>query len=242
MALVTVVAGCSSTATRARAVPTPSRPSGEAGKPATTIISDARKALLASTSVHVMGAFTAVASSGAATSMQRLDLRLTRIKGTPAATGTVTTVTGSGAKASTVTLSLIRLGSRLYVRGDRAYYARIGPKAAAVAGHWLALPVSQDESVASVTDLTAIAAGFSGAAGDRVEGTRQLGDTTVVVVTAGPGASLSVSATGAPRPVRLQRSDTAPAGVAGTLDFSEYDAPLTVAAPAGAVDLATVRG
>jgi hypothetical protein len=60
-------------------------------------------------------------------------------------------------------------------------------------------------------------------------------------VTAGPGATLYVSATGAPRPIRLQRAVTAPSGVAGTLDFRDYDAALTVAAPAGAIDIAKLR-
>ena len=60
-------------------------------------------------------------------------------------------------------------------------------------------------------------------------------------MTAGPGATLYVAASGAPRPLRLQRSGTSPAGVAGTLDFSDYDAALTVAAPAGAIDIAKLR-
>ena len=165
--MVAPLVSCSATSTRARAVPTPPRPSGEAGKPAATVIADARRALLAATSVHVKGTFTAPVT-------QRLDLRLTTVNGAPAATGTVTTVTGSGAKTSTVTLALIRLGSRLYVRGDRAYYARIGPKAAAVAGHWLVLPTSQDASVANLTDLSLLAAGLSAASGDRVQGIQRL--------------------------------------------------------------------
>jgi hypothetical protein len=245
-----LLGACSSgTATKARPLPTPSRLSGEAGKPASTIIADARAALLASTSVHINGAFTQNSRSS-----QRLDLRLTRVNSQPAATGTVTTVTTSGAKASTVTLDLIRLGSRLYVRGDRSYYARIGPKAAAVAGHWLSLPIAQDKSVADLTDLATLAAGFSSATSDRVNGTAQLGAHRVVVVTAGAGATvstvsdlsilftLSVAADGAPLPLRLQRTATSASPIAGTLDFSEYDAALQVAAPLRAIDIAKVRG
>lgn len=235
--LAGLLAGCSSgTATKARSLPTPSPLRGEAGKPASTIIADARAALLAATSVHVSGTFTQNSRS-----TQRLDLRLTRVKGSPVATGTVTTVTGSGATGSTVTLALIRFGSSLYVRGDRSYYARIGPKAAAVAGHWLSLPIAQDKSAADLTDLATLAADLSSTAADRVQGTRELGGRSAVVVTAGPGATLFVSAAVPTRPLRLQRTATSASPVSGTLDFADYDAALRVAAPAGAIDIAKVR-
>ncbi len=235
--LVSVVVGCSSTTTRPRPVPTTPRPSGEAGKPAATIIADARKALLGATSVHVTGTFT-ISSAGAPDSTQQLDLRLTRIKAEPAAAGTVTTITGTGAKASTVTLALIRLANTLYIRGDRAYYARIGPKAAAVAGRWLSLPTAQDRSVADLTDVSSIAAGLSASSEARVRGVVQLGGASVVQVMAGTDATLYVAAAGAARPVRLRRSMSGSTGVSGTLDFSDYDAPVSVAAPAGAVAIA----
>jgi hypothetical protein len=244
LALLTglLVACSSDTATRARSLPTPSQPSrlpGEAGKPASTIIGDARAALLAATSVHVTGAFTQKA-----TSTQRLDLRLTRVNGQPAATGTVTTVTRAGTKTQTVTLALIRIGTHLYVRGDRAYYARIGPKAAAVAGRWLVLPIAQDKSVEDLTDLATLAAGLASSPADRVLGVERLGGAGVVAVRAAAGATLYVAADGAPRPLRLQRTTTSSASassVAGTLDFADYNAPVRVVAPAGAIDIAKVR-
>ena len=238
LALLTglLVACSSATATKARPLPTPSVLPGEAGKPAPTIIGDAHAALLAATSVHVTGTFTPNARS-----TQRLDLRLTRVNGQPAATGTVTTVTRSGARASTVTLALIRVGSHLYVRGDRSYYARIGPKAAAVAGRWLSLPIAQDKSVADLTDLTTLAAGLSSTSADRVRGIQQLRGAGVVIVTTGSGATLYVAQAGPPRPLRLQRTATSASAVTGTVDFADYDAPLSFAAPAGAINIATVR-
>jgi hypothetical protein len=239
--LPTLLLGCSSTATHPRAVPTKPRSSGEAGKPAGVVVADARKALLAAKSVRVTGSFT-LTGSGTGASTQRLDLRLTHVRGQPAATGTVTTVTGSGAKRTSVTLALIRLGPTLYIRGDRAYYARIGPKAVAVTGRWLSLPIAQDKAVADVTDVAAVAAGLSPTANDRLGGTSKIGGLTVLQVTAGSDATLYVSAQGAGRPVRLERSLTAAAGVKGTLDFTDYDVPLTVSAPAGAVELNALSG
>lgn len=236
--LTALMAACSSaTATRARSLPTPTALPGEAGKPAATIIGDARAALLAATTVHVSGSFTQNSAA-----VQRLDLHLTRVKGQPAAIGTVTTVTRSGARTATVRLTLIRLGSHLYVRGDRAYYTRIGPKAAAVAGHWLSLPIAQDRSVADLTDLATLAAGLASSPADRVLGTDRLGGAGVVVVRAASGATLYVAATGPARPVRLQRAMASGAPVTGTLDFTDYDAPVSVAAPPGAIDIAKVRG
>jgi hypothetical protein len=238
--LTALVLGCSGNATHPRAVPTTPPPSGEAGKPAGVVIADARKALLAATSVHVTGTIT-VAPAATGTQAQRFDLRLTRIKKQPAATGTVTTVTRAGTKTTSVTLDLVRVGSAIYIRGDRAYYARIGPKAAAVAGRWLSFPASQDRSVAGLTDIATLSAGISTGARDRISGSARLNGVTVVVVMAGASSKLYVSASGPPRPVRLQRALAQPAGATATLDFSGYDAPLTVAAPVGAIPLAKVR-
>lgn len=231
---------CSAASTHPRAVPTTPPPSGEAGKPAATIVNDARTALLAASSVRVTGTLTVNAAANGS-SAQRFDLRLTRVKGMPAATGTVTTTTVSGKNRSTVTLAIVRIGGALYIRGDRAYYARIGPKAVAVAGRWLSLPAAQDTSVAGLTDLSSIAAGLSYTSQDRVTGEARLGSAPVVVVMANASARLYVAASGVPRPLRLQRSLSGSSGANGTLDFSEYDAPLTVSAPAGAIPITRVR-
>jgi hypothetical protein len=237
--LLCLLLGCSSTATHARPVPSPPRPSGETGKSADAVIADARKDLLAATSVHVIGTFriTAVAQP----TDQRIDLQLTKVNGQPAATGRVATLTGTGAKTVTVTLAIIRLGNAIYIRGNRAWYARIGPKAVAVAGRWLSLPISQDRSLADLTDLSAVAAGITPTATDRIRGTERLGSVPVVDVMAGTDATLYVAASGTPRLLRLTRSMTAPAGVNGTLDFSDYDAAVAVRAPTGAIPITKVR-
>lgn len=250
MALLLAACG-SNTITKARAVPTPPPPSGEVAKPATTIVADARQALLSARSVHVTGDF---AASGTDAARQTLDLELARTTTAGAsialATGSVTTVTSlvirdggkSTTKRVTVKLDVIRVGSQLYIRGDRAYYARIGPKAAAVAGHWLSLPISADRSIAELTDITQLAAGLSGATSVSKLGLQKFSSKDVVVVRTSAGATLYVAATGAPEPLRLQRSTTDPGTLGGTLDFTDYGAAITVKAPAGAVPLARVRG
>ncbi len=241
-AAAAALAACGGTSTHPRPVPTTPRPSGEAGKPAATIMSDARAALLAASSVRITGTV-AVRASGTGSTTQRFDLRLTRVKGLPDATGTVTTTSITGTKRLTVSLAIIRVGGTLYIRGDRAYYSRIGPKAAAVAGRWISLPAAQDTSVAGLTDLSIVAAGLASPSNRaQVVGTARLGSAPVIVVMPNSAAKLYVAASGAPRPLRLQRTLDVPAGGDGTLDFVDYDAPLTVTAPAGAIPIAKLRG
>lgn len=249
VALVTLVAsvlagalaGCSGGSdTKERAVPTPSPLSGEAAKPAATIIADARAALLAATSVRVTGELTS--TSGKTANQQRLDLRVARGNGGLAlAAGRVVTVTKLGTRTNKVSLELIRIGPRLYIKGDRAYYASIGPKAAAVSGSWLYLPIAKDQSAASLTDISALAAGFASPSTPTRQGVVKLGSQDAVVVHTSNGATLYVAADGTPNPLRLQRA-SAGAGPSGTLDFTGYDAGFSIKAPAGGIDITKVRG
>ena len=205
-------------------------------------MSDARAALLAASSVRVTGTVNVMAAGTGGTT-QRFDLRLTRVKNTPAATGTVTTTSVTGTKRFTVTLAIIRVGGTLYIRGNREYYARIGPKAAAVAGRWISLPASQDTSVAGLTDLSIVAAGLAAPSNRAsVAGTARIGSAPVIVLRPNSAAKLYVAASGPARPLRLQRTLDVSAGGDGTIDFADYDAPVTVTAPAGAIPIAKLRG
>ena len=94
--------------------------------------------------------------------------------------------------------------------------------------------------MANLTDLAALAAGLSVRHPTGSKAQPGSGGTGVVVVAAGTGATLYVAATGAPRPFGCSGRNRA-SQVTGTLDFTDYDAPLTVAAPAGAIDIANVR-
>ncbi len=228
LALVALgAAGCvSTTTTKAGPVPSPPKPTGELAKPAAAIIADARKQLLAAHSVRVSGSINVNA-----TTRQRIDLRLGKTaKGVALASGTVRTST----KKSTVTVSLVRVGKDLYVKGDRAYYQRIGPKAAGVAGHWLWLSIADDDALAAVTDARTLAAGLADPPHATTLGETRFGAEKAVEVRAGD-AIVYVASSGNPRLLRLQRTS-------GRLDFADYNARITVKAPAGAVPLAFVKG
>lgn len=245
--LSVLLVGCGGTTnTHQRALPSPT-PTGELAKSAAAILADARRELLASTSVRVRGTVTeSVLTAGSSSTpkahasaptlvQQRLDLRVGRdSKGQALATGTITTIASAGGQTLTVPIAVIRVGPQLYIYADESYYARIGAKVPLAAGHWLSLPASQDQAFADLTDVTQFAAGLSATAA-KTGGELQLGTVPAVVVQTG-GALVYVAASGAPLLLRLQRPATANA-LAGTLDFSEYGATLSARAPAGAIAL-----
>lgn len=105
--LAVLLVGCTSAkTTRERSVPSPA--SGLIAKPASTILGDARRQLLATPSVRVRGTLTQAlpaAASGKTSDakkssvQQRLDLRLGRgSKGQALASGTITTVAAAGGR------------------------------------------------------------------------------------------------------------------------------------------------
>lgn len=251
--LSVVIAGCASaTTTRERAIASPT-PTGELAKPASAILADARRELLASRSVRVRGtvrqsvvtASPTPAPKGKASAspkpavttsvQQRLDLRVGRAaNGEALATGTITTIASAGGQTLTVPIAVIRVGPQLYIYADKSYYARIGAKVARAAGHWLSLPISQDRAFADLTDVTQFAAGLAYPTA-KTGGELKLGSEPAVVVQTG-GALVYVAASGAPRLLRLQRPAAANT-LAGTLDFSDYGAALAPHAPAGSIAL-----
>jgi hypothetical protein len=255
--LSVVLTGCASTTnTHPHAAPSVAA-TGEIAKPASMILADARNQLLAATSVRVRGTVSQLVatatptpapkstskatpipspSASAKTSVQqRLDLRVGRgPKGQALASGTITTIASAGGQTLTVPIAVIRVGDQLFIYADKSYYARIGAKVALAAGHWLSLPVSQDRAFADLTDVTQFAGGLA-STDAKTGGELRLGTIPAVVVQTG-GALVYVASSGAPRLLRLQRPAAANA-LAGTLDFSEYGAALSVRAPAGAIAL-----
>jgi hypothetical protein len=258
--LSVVLTGCAS-ATNTHQQPAPSvAPTGEIAKPASTILADARNQLLAATSVRVRGTVTSTSTSTSTSTptstststststptstprpsakafvQQRLDLRVGRgPEGQALATGTITTIASAGGQTLTVPIAVIRVGDQLFIYADKSYYARIGSKVALAAGHWLSLPVSQDRAFADLTDVTRFAAGLA-FAGARTGGELRLGTVPAIVVQS-RAALVYVASTGAPRLLRLQRP-AAENALAGTLDFTENGARLSVRVPAGAIAL-----
>ncbi|MFJ6212846.1 hypothetical protein ACIQGZ_05865 [Streptomyces sp. NPDC092296] len=194
------------------------------------IAAKARAAALAAPSVRLSGS---VVSAGAT---YRLDMRLKESGGT----GKV--VSGNR------TFELLRVGSKLYVKGDAAFYAAGGASASATAtasvtasagsaastleGRYvrvhssdpsykeLSVFTEKDALLGSVTDL--------GGPVHKGNYTRVDGVRTVSVAT-DAGSTLRVSLVGTPYPVRVER-----AGGAGTLDLTEFGRDFKIATPPAA--------
>ncbi len=232
LASLAVLVACSNgTTTRTQSAPSPPAATGEIAKSAKAILADARRELLATRSVRVTGT---ISTKAGTPTTEKIDLRLGHsAKGEALAMGTVTTTLTSAGRTSQVAVELVRVGGDLYLHGDRDYYARIDPRVASVGGQWLSLPVGQDRSLSDLTDVTQLASGLN-ASGASTAGRIRFGTQQAIVVRAG-GALAYVAASGRPLLLRLQR----PQGnaVAGLLNFTGYDAALSVRPPARSVPL-----
>lgn len=178
------------------------------------------EALRGASSVHVVGEIEFAGRSGSS-----YDLKMT-----------------SGSSAGTVVRDghpheMVRIDATTYVRADREYWLYVGETEAAdlLAGKWVKLSPAGSEQYRYYT-LDGVAQGvaqYTGALEDPVTQAK-LADTPVVTASAPDGSTLWAANTGAAYPLRVEMSgsDT------GSLEFSDYDAELTVTPPPGAIDLA----
>jgi hypothetical protein len=213
--------------TSATTIPAPSGLSREQpGK----IVADATQAIDAVHSVRVTGTVT----DNQATI--RLDLHL--VNGTGA--------TGSMSENG-LSFKLISVGGNAYINGSTGFWRQFGGSAAVklLEGKWLRAPADsgQFSSFASLTDVHKLLSGILAGHGALTKGqSSTIGGRRVVALQdhSNPGmpGTLYIAATGKPYPIRLTGS--APSGRA-ELDFSEFDQPVTVTAPASSVDISVLK-
>lgn len=200
---------------------------GVATKSAKDIVAAATAAMKAKGSVHISGKGTLEGST------MTLDVRMrtSEQKGTG-------TLTVKGAK-----LQLVRLGSKLYVKGDRAFFAAQGVPAQLldrVADTWLVGDAGSGQlaDLGSFFDIGKVLAPD----GTVVKGRQTTihGQKVIEVKDTSQGnpGSLYVRTTGDPLVEQMTSGGTD----SGTLDFTEYGAKVEVTAPSGAVDLNQVLG
>ena len=224
LAVVLVAAGCGggggSSGTQA---------SGEAGKSAEQVVADAQKAAKAASSVHI---------SGLGTQNRQpigIDLSLARGKG---ATGSVSY---KGAK-----IDLIVIGKDAYLRAGPALWKKVsggGAAAAALfANKWLKFP-TDNAQFAGFTDLTDPNKFFNklkqhgklenqGVTTYKSQSVVAIRDTT-------QGGTLYVAASGTPYPVAVVKSK---GSSAGAISFDQWNQPVTLTAPKGALDFSKLAG
>lgn len=218
VAAALVLAGCGSG--------TP-KDNGVASKSATDIVAAAKTAMKAKGTVHVVG------TGSLAGSTMTFDARI-RTKD-DSGTGTLTV---KGAR-----LDLVRLGDKLYVKGDRAFFTAQGVPAtlvSKVAGKWLVAaagsgPLADLGTFFSLDELLKADGTLAKGARSTIHGHAVI---EVKDSSQGNSGSLYVRTTGDPLVEQLTSAGTDKA----TLDFKEYGVKVDVQAPAGAVDLNSALG
>jgi len=125
----------------------------------------------------------------------------------------------------------------VYFRGNRAGLLAFGTPRSALkqaAGKWIKLPTTSDASLRALVSVHAFMAQILSSHGKLAKGatTTINGQSVYGIVDTRPGTggTLYVAATGPALPVRLLGSK------GQTLDFSNYNEPVTVTAPSGALN------
>lgn len=221
---ITVLAG---TAALAAGCGGGSSSNGVASKSPEAIVTAAKAAAESAKSLHVVGN---VASNGQPVTF---DLQLLAGKG---ARGRLS----EGGYA----FQLVRIGTTAYIQGSAAFYKHLAGPAAAqlLAGKWLK-GSSATGDLASLTSFTDPKSLFESALSNHgtivKSGTTTVGGQRVVTLTdTTKGGTLQVATTGQPYPVELGKSGSG----GGKITFDQWNQPVTLTAPANAIDVAQLQG
>jgi hypothetical protein len=199
---------------------------GVADKSPAAIIAATKAAADGAKSVHVSGS---LVSGG---SPITLDMNLLAGKG------------GRGQLSQDgLSFELIEVGGTVYIKGSQAFYKHIGGSAAAqlLQGKWLKAPASSADfaSLGQLTNLRALVdqtlsdhSSLSNSGTSTVKGQKVVG-----ITDKSKGGTLYIAATGKPYPVEIAKSGSG----TGSITFDSWDEPLTLSAPANAIDVAALQ-
>jgi hypothetical protein len=215
--LLALLSGCGSSS---------SSGNGIASQTPTQILASAQAAAYAASSAHVSGSL----SSGGA--KITLDLDLLAGRG------------GRGQIAENgLSFELIETGGYVYIKGSPAFYTHIAGAATAqlFVGKWLKAPATSGNfaSLASLTDLHSLIETTLAGHGTLGKGatTTVDGHEVVALTDTAKGGTLYVSTTGKPYPVRVIKQGS----TGGQIVFGGWNEPVSLAAPANAVDLTQLQ-
>jgi hypothetical protein len=199
---------------------------GIASKTPTEILAAATAAANGASSVHVSGS---IVSGG---SPITLDLELAAGKG------------GRGQISEDgLSFNLIQVGGTAYISGSPAFYSHFGGPTAEklLAGKWLKAPASSGSfsSLGSLTDLNQLLGTALSNHGALMKGptTTIAGQQVLSVTDAAHGGILYVATTGKPYPIEIYK----PGKTGGKISFDRWNAPVTLTAPANAIDLSQLE-
>ncbi len=155
-------------------------------------------------------------------------------------------VAGKGAKGRIalegLSIDVIEVEHAFYLNGSAAFYRHVaGPAAAALLhGKWLKAPQSSGEfdSLKQLTNLSALIDSVLANHGTLTHaGTVTIEGQQAVGVKDPSGGTLYVAATGTPYPLELLKA----AGGGGRIVFDRWNQPVTLAAPANAINITQLQ-
>jgi hypothetical protein len=199
---------------------------GVASKSPTEIVSAAKTAADSASSVHVTGS---IVNAGATIA---LDMEL--LKGT-----------GGRGRLSQNGLSfeLVAIDGSIYIKGSPAFYRHFAGGAAAqlLQGKWLKAPANTGSfaSLGSLTDLRKLLDSTLSSHGSLAKGSTSTieGQEAIGVKDQTRGGVLYVATTGKPYPLEITKNGSG----GGKVTFTSWNTPVTVKAPANAVDLGQLQ-
>jgi hypothetical protein len=196
-------------------------------KTPTEILARAKAAVAAARSAHVSGAL----SSGG----DRITLDLDLLAGRG----------GRGELSENgLSFELIDVGGYVYIKGSPAFYTHIAGAAAAqlFAGKWLKAPATSGNfaSLASLTNLHSLVETALAGHGTLAKGATTIvdGQQAVPIEERTKGGALYVAERGPSYPIEIAKQGTS----GGQIIFSSWNEPVSLAAPANAVDLSQLQG
>ncbi|MDN3355818.1 hypothetical protein [Actinomadura sp. DC4] len=198
---------------------------GIAAKSEADIVKAAQDALAHARSVHIKGAFT---ESGKRTEM---DLRM----GQNACDGSIK----SPSNGTNARVYVRCVGKRTYMRSPELIRAEGGAAVARVIGdHWFYSSKTRSGPLAGLTKPADFAESLT-ADGTVTKGKKTTLGGVPVLQLLNDGSSMYVATTGTPYPMRIEPDPPKPGQ---GLDLLDYNAPLNVVAPPGAVDVDHLMG
>jgi hypothetical protein len=138
-----------------------------------------------------------------------------------------------------LSFELVQVGGIVYIDGSAAFYRHIGGSAAAqiLRGRWLKAPAVTPEfaPIAALTDLRKLLSSALASRGPLTSGgvTTVHGQKAVAIDDVSQGGTVYIAATGKPYPLEVVRDG----GAGGTVVFDRWNEPVTLVAPADAIDL-----
>jgi len=200
---------------------------------AADLLASATKAVTAASSVHIDGT-AAAASAGEAASLMLTATRNNEGEGT--------------VKIAGRSLDVLVAGGTPYIKAAAGFWQSSGasaPIAAKLGGKWITAPASgssagQLTGISNFVDMAKVVDPILARFGTPTKaGTSTVDGVTVITITDPAGNTLYVPASGDPLPVRYVSTAK---GKSGDVHYSKWSDPVTVSAPANAIDLGKITG